>query len=112
MLIFLAALNLGNALGAWAGGSLIAAGLGYTAPIWAGAGAALVAFIVMALAAAAVRRQPATSVLIAPAAGQQGDDESDDDAGRNIEDRSMLARTAPGRNEQIKVEVVHGKMAR
>ncbi|MEO3774765.1 MFS transporter [Micromonospora sp. B9E7] len=33
----IAAFNLGNALGAWIGGVTIAAGLGYTSPIWAGA---------------------------------------------------------------------------
>lgn len=32
----IAAFNLGNALGAWIGGLTIAAGLGYTSPIWAG----------------------------------------------------------------------------
>ncbi|MFC5930709.1 MFS transporter [Cryobacterium melibiosiphilum] len=54
------AFNLGNALGAWLGGLLITAGGGYTAPIWAGAVAALVALLVMA---AAAHRRPA---LIAP----------------------------------------------
>ena len=34
----IAAFNLGNALGAWLGGVTIAAGLGFVAPIWAGAG--------------------------------------------------------------------------
>ena len=33
----IAAFNLGNALGAWIGGLTIAAGLGYTSPIWVGA---------------------------------------------------------------------------
>jgi DHA1 family inner membrane transport protein len=33
----IAAFNVGNALGAWLGGLTIAAGLGFTAPIWAGA---------------------------------------------------------------------------
>lgn len=33
----IAAFNVGNALGAWIGGLTIAAGLGYTSPIWAGA---------------------------------------------------------------------------
>lgn len=32
----IAAFNVGNALGAWLGGVTIAAGLGYTSPIWAG----------------------------------------------------------------------------
>ena len=33
----IAAFNLGNALGAWAGGVAITAGLGYTSPLWVGA---------------------------------------------------------------------------
>jgi DHA1 family inner membrane transport protein len=33
----IAAFNIGNALGAWLGGLTIAAGLGFTSPIWAGA---------------------------------------------------------------------------
>ncbi|WP_181274244.1 MFS transporter [Brevibacterium oceani] len=32
----IAAFNIGNALGAWIGGLTIAAGLGYTSPLWAG----------------------------------------------------------------------------
>ncbi|HJQ06684.1 MAG TPA: MFS transporter [Nocardioides sp.] len=34
----IAAFNIGNALGAWVGGVTLAAGLGYTSPLWAGAG--------------------------------------------------------------------------
>ncbi|MFB7892438.1 MFS transporter [Microbacterium sp. NPDC056044] len=48
------AFNVGNALGAWAGGVGISMGLGYTAPVWIGAvisGAGLVVMIVAALAA-------------------------------------------------------------
>ena len=33
----IAAFNIGNALGAWIGGLTLAAGLGYTSPLWAGA---------------------------------------------------------------------------
>ncbi|UFU05913.1 MFS transporter [Ruania halotolerans] len=44
------ALNIGNATGAWIGGGVIAAGLGYLAPAWAGAMLA-VAGLVMAAAA-------------------------------------------------------------
>ncbi len=33
----IAAFNIGNALGAWIGGLALAAGLGYTSPLWAGA---------------------------------------------------------------------------
>jgi DHA1 family inner membrane transport protein len=50
------AFNLGNALGAWLGGVTIAAGLGYTSPIWAGAGLTILALAVIIPAAAAVRR--------------------------------------------------------
>ncbi|MGB4780383.1 MFS transporter [Microbacterium sp.] len=49
------AFNVGNALGAWAGGVGIAAGLGYTSPIWIGAAITVAALIVMAIAAATAR---------------------------------------------------------
>jgi MFS transporter, DHA1 family, inner membrane transport protein len=50
------AFNLGNALGAWLGGVTISAGLGYTSPVWAGAGITAAALLVMLAAAAAARR--------------------------------------------------------
>ncbi|MDQ0754060.1 MFS transporter [Arthrobacter sp. B3I4] len=50
------AFNVGNALGAWLGGVTITAGLGYTAPIWAGAITTLLGSGVMAFAAGAARR--------------------------------------------------------
>ena len=56
------AFNVGNALGAWMGGVTITAGLGYTSPIWAGAGITLLGLAVMAFAAARcqeARRRPA-----------------------------------------------------
>ncbi|GAB2746166.1 MFS transporter [Streptomyces bullii] len=43
--------NVGNALGAWSGGLAITAGLGYTAPLFVGAGIVLVSVVVMAVAA-------------------------------------------------------------
>ncbi|TPQ19071.1 MFS transporter [Streptomyces sporangiiformans] len=43
--------NIGNALGAWLGGLAITAGLGYTAPLFVGAGIALTSVIVMVVAA-------------------------------------------------------------
>jgi DHA1 family inner membrane transport protein len=52
----IAAFNLGNALGAWIGGLTIAAGLGYTSPIWAGAGITVAAVALTTVAAAAARR--------------------------------------------------------
>lgn len=50
------AFNVGNALGAWAGGVGIAAGLGYTSPIWIGALITLTAVGVMGFAAAKAKR--------------------------------------------------------
>ncbi|GAA4771135.1 MFS transporter [Microbacterium gilvum] len=50
------AFNVGNALGAWAGGVAISAGLGYTAPIWVGAIMTAAALVVLVAAAAAARR--------------------------------------------------------
>lgn len=52
----IAAFNLGNALGAWAGGVTIAAGLGYTSPIWVGAIITAAALLVMIVAWATARR--------------------------------------------------------
>ncbi|WP_369175007.1 MFS transporter [Streptomyces sp. R28] len=43
--------NLGNALGAWLGGVAITEGLGYTAPLYVGAGIVLASVTVMAVAA-------------------------------------------------------------
>ena len=53
------AFNVGNALGAWLGGVTITAGLGYTSPIWAGAGITLLGLGVMAFAAAGAKRHTA-----------------------------------------------------
>jgi len=53
------AFNVGNALGAWAGGVGISAGLGYTAPVWIGAAISAAGFVVMVVAALAARRAPA-----------------------------------------------------
>jgi len=46
----IAAFNIGNALGAWVGGLTLAAGLGYTSPLWAGAVVTLAGVAVMAVA--------------------------------------------------------------
>lgn len=53
------AFNVGNALGAWMGGVTITAGLGYTSPIWAGAGITALGLAVMAFAAAKAKRRDA-----------------------------------------------------
>ncbi|GHD14999.1 MFS transporter [Streptomyces violarus] len=47
--------NVGNALGAWLGGLAISAGLGYTAPLYVGAGIALTSVVVMVVAARRAR---------------------------------------------------------
>ncbi|WP_374008805.1 MFS transporter [Leifsonia sp. LS-T14] len=52
----IAAFNLGNALGAWIGGITIAAGLGYTSPLWVGASMTVGALVVVAIAALSARR--------------------------------------------------------
>lgn len=52
----IAAFNLGNAFGAWIGGLTIAAGLGYTSPIWAGAAITLAGLALVVVAAGAARR--------------------------------------------------------
>ena len=49
--------NLGNALGAWLGGLAITAGLGYTAPLYVGAGIVLTSVVVMAVAAHRARNR-------------------------------------------------------
>lgn len=53
-----ASLNLANALGAWLGGLVIAAGWGYTAPSWVGAGLALGGLAVLGVSLALHRRGP------------------------------------------------------
>ncbi|WP_042381424.1 MFS transporter [Streptacidiphilus melanogenes] len=60
------AFNLGNALSAWLGGAVIAAGLGYTAPNWVGALLAASA-LVLALWSAALERRHATAPETTPA---------------------------------------------
>ena len=46
----IAAFNIGNAFGAWVGGLAIAAGLGYTSPLWAGAAITVAGLMVLLLA--------------------------------------------------------------
>ncbi|MFF7790086.1 MFS transporter [Streptomyces sp. NPDC007991] len=47
--------NVGNALGAWLGGLAITAGLGYTSPLYVGAGIALLSTVIMVIAARKAR---------------------------------------------------------
>ncbi len=55
------ALNAANALGAWLGGVVIAAGLGYTAPGLVGAGLAVLGLAALAASALLRRREPRTA---------------------------------------------------
>ncbi len=64
-----ASLNLANALGAWLGGLVIAAGWGYTAPSWVGAGLSLAGLVVIAGSVLLHRR---TAVQPAPLPSQAG----------------------------------------
>ena len=66
----IAAFNLGNAFGAWAGGLTLAAGLGYVSPLWVGAGitlAGLVAYVV-ATRVAGGEHAPAAATAPVPVA--------------------------------------------
>ncbi|MFD8600473.1 MFS transporter, partial [Kitasatospora sp. NPDC059646] len=61
------AFNLGNALAAWLGGAVIAAGLGYTAPNWVGALLAAAALLLAVWSAVLERRTPARESAVAAA---------------------------------------------
>ncbi|PTL85457.1 MFS transporter [Vitiosangium sp. GDMCC 1.1324] len=54
----IAAFNIGNALGAWLGGLTLSTGLGYTAPIWAGAAMTLAGLGVLLAATRLAHRNP------------------------------------------------------
>ncbi|MBG6056770.1 putative MFS family arabinose efflux permease [Cryobacterium sp. MP_M3] len=69
----IAAFNLGNALGAWLGGLTITVGLGYTSPIWAGAGVTVLGLAVMLAAARGARRQASVARPAAPDTGGNPD---------------------------------------
>lgn len=57
------AFNVGNALGAWAGGVGIAAGLGYASPIWIGAAITVAALLLMLLAMNLAKKAPVVAEL-------------------------------------------------
>ncbi|MFE4306419.1 MFS transporter [Streptomyces sp. NPDC056891] len=75
------AFNLGNALAAWLGGLVIAAGLGYTAPNWVGAVLAGAALVLALWSAALERRAPAST-------------DASDAATADAADTSAVARVA------------------
>lgn len=54
-----ASLNIANALGAWLGGVVVAAGFGYTAPSWVGAGLSVLGLLVLLLSFSLHRRSRA-----------------------------------------------------
>jgi DHA1 family inner membrane transport protein len=62
-----AALNVANALGAWLGGVVIAAGLGYTAPAVVGALLAVVGLVVLT-ASVRLERQAVDERVLVPSA--------------------------------------------
>ncbi len=62
------AFNVGNALGAWAGGVGISLGLGYTAPVWIGAAISAAGLVVMVVAAALAARPTVPRAVAAPRA--------------------------------------------
>jgi DHA1 family inner membrane transport protein len=62
-----AALNLANALGAWLGGAVIAAGWGYTAPAWVGAGLAVLGLGILAVSVLVHRRDHPERATLRPA---------------------------------------------
>ena len=62
-----AALNLANALGAWVGGLVIAAGYGYTAPSLVGAGLAVVGLGILAVSVLVHRRDHPGRATLRPA---------------------------------------------
>jgi DHA1 family inner membrane transport protein len=61
------AFNLGNALSAWLGGLVIAAGLGYTAPNWVGAALAASALVLAFVSSGLERRTNAGGRIVAGA---------------------------------------------
>lgn len=64
----IAAFNVGNALGAWVGGLTLAAGLGYTSPLWAGAGVTALGLLVLLVAVRAPGGERRTTPAAALAA--------------------------------------------
>ncbi|MGP3773152.1 MFS transporter [Streptomyces sp. SDT5-1] len=61
------AFNLGNALSAWLGGMVIAAGFGYTSPNWVGALLAAAALVLAVVSATLERRSTTPSRIVAAA---------------------------------------------
>jgi len=62
-----AALNVANALGAYLGGLVIAAGYGYTAPAWVGVGLAVLGLGILAVSVLVHRRDHPERATLRPA---------------------------------------------
>ncbi len=69
----IAALNIGNAVGAWLGGVTIAAGLGFVSPLYVGAALAVVALLVFAPTTLAARRLTSAETTTATSPTPAGD---------------------------------------
>jgi DHA1 family inner membrane transport protein len=70
----IAAFNVGNFLGVWISGLAISAGLGWTSPLWVGAGFASLGLVVLLAATAAERR---TALAPSEAAGAEHPEQLD-----------------------------------
>ncbi|WP_408897701.1 MFS transporter [Nocardioides sp. R1-1] len=70
----IAAFNVGNALGAWLGGVTLAAGLGYTSPLWAGAAITALGLVVLVVAAKAPGGEFRPAAGVGGAVGGAGSD--------------------------------------
>ncbi|MGW7413948.1 MFS transporter [Streptomyces sp. NPDC054863] len=71
------AFNLGNALAAWLGGIVIAAGYGYTSPNWVGAALAASALLLAVVSSLLERREPARPKASGVVAGSSGSTAAD-----------------------------------
>jgi len=67
-----ASLNIANALGAWLGGLVVAAGYGYRAPAWVGAGLSLAGLVVLLVSGTLHRRTGRAGRAEAPVAVTTG----------------------------------------
>ncbi|NBM18775.1 MFS transporter [Streptomyces sp. GC420] len=82
------AFNLGNALSAWLGGLVIAAGFGYTAPNWVGAALAASALVLAVVSSALERRGSAAGAVAAEAVpAEEGSSSSIPISGRSAQIR-------------------------
>lgn len=94
----IAAFNVGNAFGAWVGGLTIAAGLGYTSPLWAGAVvtvAGLVALIIAGLLPGGELRRGDEARGSEPSGANTLGDENGADSGQGTTERAEVVDARP-----------------